>query len=375
MASHSCTPLTGSTSSEGRVSGYVLKLLRESLPRTQQDLAEDLGVQVVTVQGWESGRRPIMKMSARDLIALQQRLRRLGAAPALLDALGLAVEADLFIGHALGAAPEKGDPAQHLLGSWVITRPFTGLIGWPLGGQVPAELAGLTSATGSRRGPVPNRPALGTDERAHLVAHLQAMAERADRCTDTGLLLIRQAYYLLSFDPAPATTDWLTDMYRADRRLVRPGRGWSPGWPLARSTASALTRLGDPEPMHAFVAEQLDDAGERANLNYWAFWTGDLGQQHTGDAFMGTTDLSTWHGDRLLRHLMGRLRADRSFLELNIRTLHTLVRIHPDLLTTPAVRTELSATIGRLLDENPIAGRTRSELEALRYAIALAARH
>ena len=140
MTSPSRTPLTGGTSSEGRVSGYVLKLLRESLPRTQQELAADLGVQVVTVQGWESGRRPIMRMAAHDLITVQQRLRRLGAAPALLDALGLAVEADVFIGQALGDAPEKSDPAQHLLGSWVITRLFTGLIGWPLSGQAPAEL-------------------------------------------------------------------------------------------------------------------------------------------------------------------------------------------------------------------------------------------
>lgn len=185
-----------------------------------------------------------------------------------------------------------------------------------------------------------------------------------------------QAYYLLSFDPAPATTDWLRDMYRTDRRLVRPGPGWSPGWPLARSTASALTRLGDPEPMREFVTQQLgDDAGEQANLNYWAFWTGDLSQQRTDDTFMGATDLGTWHGDRLLRHLMNRLRADRSFLELNIHSLHALVKVHPDLLTAPAVCAGLTATIGRLLDENPITGQAHSELEALRYAIALAARH
>lgn len=131
--------------------------------------------------------------------------------------------------------------------------------------------------------------------------HLVPAATRADA---TGLATPRRR--VLSFDTAAETTVWLRHMHRADRRLVRPARGWSPGWPLARSTASALTRLGDREPMREFIAEQLGDgAGERANLNYWAFWLGDLSEQRTGDAFIGATDLNTWHGDRLLRHLMG----------------------------------------------------------------------
>lgn len=370
------TTLTGGASSEDRVSGYVLKMLREALPRTQQGLAEGLGIQVATIQGWESGRRPMMAMSAGKFVALQVRLRAMGAHPALLKALGLAVEADLFLGQVLATAERKASPADHLLGSWVITRPFTGLVGWPLGGHPPAELAGLTTSLGSRRGPVPDRPDMGGDERAHIVAHLQSVAEQADRRSDSGLLLIRQAYYLLSFDASAQNTDWLEHAHRADRRLVRPGRGWSTGWPLARSTASALTRLGDPEPMRAFIAEQLcDEAGERANLNYWAFWTGDLSQQRTDDAFIASTPLSAWHGDRLMRHLLDHLRADLNFLELNIHTLHTLIRVHPDLLTDPAVAVELSVKVEHLLDQGPIAAPARGELEALRYAIALAARH
>jgi hypothetical protein len=103
-----------------------------------------------------------------------------------------------------------------------------------------------------------------------------------DRRTPSGLLLARQAYYLIGFDASPETSAWLAQMYRTDRRVVRPARGWSPFWPLARSTASALTRLGDPEPMRRFIADQLcDEAGERANLNYWAFWTGDFDEQQT----------------------------------------------------------------------------------------------
>jgi hypothetical protein len=95
-----------------------------------------------------------------------------------------------------------------------------------------------------------------------------AGAERADRRTTGGLLLARQSYCLIGFDASLDTMAWLAQMYRTDRRVVRPVRGWSPSWPLARSTANAMTRLGDPEPMRRFIADQLcDKAGERANLN------------------------------------------------------------------------------------------------------------
>ena len=93
--------LTGSTSSEGRVSGYVFKIVRESAALTQQQLAADLRVSGATIQGWESGRRPLMAVPAGQFLALRSRLARLGAAPALLHALTLALEADHVIGQAL----------------------------------------------------------------------------------------------------------------------------------------------------------------------------------------------------------------------------------------------------------------------------------
>jgi len=85
MARHASATLTGSRGSEGRISGYVLKVIRESLGQTQEQLAERLGVSAATVQGWESGRRPLMAMPAGNLMALRAELRGLGAAPALLD--------------------------------------------------------------------------------------------------------------------------------------------------------------------------------------------------------------------------------------------------------------------------------------------------
>ncbi|WP_283136166.1 helix-turn-helix domain-containing protein [Rhizohabitans arisaemae] len=361
-------------SCEGRVSGYVLKLARRSLRLTQQRLAEDLGVGVATVQGWESGRRSLLAIPAGNFLALTNRLRRLGADPVLLDGLTMALQADLFLGQALATPHAHADPAEHLLGSWVITRPFTGLVAWTISGRPPDDLPLPSSAR--ERGPVPDGPVLGADERAHVLAHIRAAAERADRHSTSGLLLARQAYYLIGFDGRSDTSTWLVDRYRADRRIVRPGKGWSPAWPLVRSTASALTRLGDPEPMRAFIADQLDDdAGEIANLNYWAFWTGDLAVQQTGDAFIGSTPLSAWHGDRLLRHLLDRLNGDLGFVELNIHTLHALIRIRPELLNDWSLAAELNGKIGALLDENLVSASAERELEALRYGIAMQARH
>jgi hypothetical protein len=165
-------------------------------------------------------------------------------------------------------------------------------------------------------------------------------------------------------------------MYRTDRRVVRPARGWSPSWPPARSTASALTRLGDPEPMRRFIADQLcDEAGERATLNYWAFWTGDFDEQQTCDAFIGSTPLSAWHGDRLMRHLLVRLHGNIGFLELNIHTLWSLIRVRPEMIGDSPVADELQAKLERLLDENLVSAAARKELDALRYGIAMARRY
>jgi transcriptional regulator with XRE-family HTH domain len=375
MARQASATLTGSRGSEGRISGYVLKVIRESLGHTQDRLAERLGVSAATVQGWESGRRPLMAMPAGNLMALRSEFRSLGAAPALLDAFTQGLEADLFVGEILATPHDQARSGKHLLGGWVVTRPFTEMTAWPIGGAAPHAVAHSTRHA-LRHGPVPSGPAFGVDERRHIVTHLQTVAERAARRTVEGLLLARQAYYLLGFDSSPETTVWLAHMYRTDRQAVRPVPGWSPGWPLARSTASALTRLGDPEPMRRFIADQLcNEAGECANLNYWAFWVGDFAEQQTGDAFIGTTPLTAWHGNRLMRHLLDRLHGNIGFLELNIHTLWSLIRIRPEMITGPPVAQEMAAKVERLLDESLVSAASRRELDALRYAIAITRRY
>src|SRR5262245_47302950 len=81
----------------GAVSGFLLKLIRKSTGLTQVQLAEQLGVDVASVQGWESGRRPLAALRAADLVRLRVRLLRRGAQPSLFAALDDAIQADLII--------------------------------------------------------------------------------------------------------------------------------------------------------------------------------------------------------------------------------------------------------------------------------------
>jgi hypothetical protein len=68
---------------------------------------------------------------------------------------------------------------------------------------------------------------------------------------------------------------------------------------------------------------------------------GGFDEQQTCDAFIGSTPLSAWHGDRLMRHLLDRLQGNIGFLELNIRTLWSLIRVRPEMIRDTPVAEEL----------------------------------
>jgi uncharacterized protein (DUF2126 family) len=93
------------------------------------------------------------------------------------------------------------------------------------------------------------------------------------------------------------------------------------------------------------------------------------------DGFIGSTPLSAWHGDRMMRHLLDRLYGNIGFLELNIHTLWSLVRVRPEMIRDIPVAEELQAKLERLLDENLVSATARRELDALRYGIAMARRY
>jgi DNA-binding transcriptional regulator YiaG len=61
---------TGQRQRSGIITGFVFKLIRGSLGKTQEQLAELLEVDRNTPQGWETGRRPLPRASAATLIHL-----------------------------------------------------------------------------------------------------------------------------------------------------------------------------------------------------------------------------------------------------------------------------------------------------------------
>ncbi|MEU1391065.1 MULTISPECIES: helix-turn-helix domain-containing protein [unclassified Nonomuraea] len=170
-----------------RISGHVLKVIRESTGMTQERFAEPLGLDVTTIQGWESGRRPLMAISTGTYLSSRHWLLRLGIRSRLLFQLDMALEADRFVGHVLGTEPGKARAEDHPLASWVITRPLTDLVAWPFTGTAPSAMAGTARGTG-RRGPVATSPSLLPDERAHFFEHLKVVAERADTGRAAGKL-------------------------------------------------------------------------------------------------------------------------------------------------------------------------------------------
>src|SRR5262249_5355551 len=121
---------TARGSRDGVVSGYLFKLIRESIPLTQEELSERLAVDKPTVQGWESGRRSPAATRSGKLVALRYRLIQLGAHTALVDALPTAMEADFLLSHALAVKPDEVSVDEHPLSGWVLTRPVAAMLAW-----------------------------------------------------------------------------------------------------------------------------------------------------------------------------------------------------------------------------------------------------
>jgi hypothetical protein len=76
-----------------------------------------------------------------------------------------------------------------------------------------------------------------------------------------------------------------------------------------------------------------------------------------------------------MRHLLDRLYGNIGFLELNIHTLWSLVRVRPEMISDPPVAEELAGKIEQLRNQNLVSASSQRELDALRYAIAIARRY
>ena len=359
---------------QGLITGYLLKLIRESAGLTQETLAEHLGVDTNTVQGWESGRRSLTGTRVATLVQVRHRLRQLGANPRLLSALDDAAEADYVLAYALGTEPDKSQPAAHPLACWVPKSSFAYMLAWPFTGQRPIALE--HQAVRSRRGPVAQAPALTAEERMRFFQHLRVTAERshADRELDEtgGTLLRRNVYYSLSWNQSNETMAWLRELEQ--REAGRLGRfdTWSPSWTAARSLVVARARQGDKEPLRHFIRTALSsDACQAANLNYWAYWIGETTETYSSDEFMAG-DLGPWPGMALLRRFADNLDSTESLVDLYIHSLWALLERRGRLLDAdPQLARALAHRGEMLLGEGGLSGQSRRELEQVHYGVRL----
>ncbi len=364
---------TGSQGSRasGLVSGSVLRLARRSTAMTQERFAEELAVDVSTIQGWESGRRPLPAIGAGDFFQLCGRLSRMGAPASTRRHLREAIEADQVLAVGITAGDAWVNPDSHPLAASVHRWTTTNLILWPILGKTPRHLQEFVPRT-PRRGPAPAQPSLSYEERTRFLDHLLTVAERAKHADEA--LLRRQAVYLLGFDGRQAAVDWLRNEWtRAGRR--RPTSGNITELLEARSASVALAMAGDSTHLHDFVDHMTDQSEERANLNYWAYWIGELSDEQASDSFMLSADTRSWTGHRMLEHLLQRLDPASPHLPLNLSTLHALVASRPSLLSgRPNARASITRVLDRLASSDTLTGTGRGQLAGLQYAVRIADR-
>ncbi|MGW0824645.1 helix-turn-helix domain-containing protein [Streptomyces sp. NPDC002845] len=369
MRSSSRRTLTGSQGPVGRpragvISGYVFRVIREQQGRTQEEAAEVLKVSSDTIAGWESGRRPLTAVPVGQMLVHRHRLMEMGTAPALLQALERGLEADVLLASALdGEAGVEDSP----IGAWVMQRDLVELLAWPLNGVAPQPVRDLPEPPRSRRGPAPSSPELSSTDRTRFFTQMRRTAEQARG--EGQFLLRRQALYLCGYDDQADTSEWLAHQ----QSIERPG-DWLTRWLNSRSVAAVAARQGDRDRMSYFIDTDLteDDAGEAANLNYWAYWIGEPTHLELSDDFIASRTPGPWPGDRLLMHLARGVAPHHGYVDLNVHSVWALLQIRPNLLRSGAAACALRDRLPVMLDDRELSARGRRELESIRYAIRLA---
>jgi transcriptional regulator with XRE-family HTH domain len=359
------------TTAEGSVSGYVLKLCRATAGLDQQRFAEQAGVGVTTIQGWESGRMPLSAVQVARYTAIRHQLLRAGTPLTLLHALQDALDVDHLIGRAIEYGQTAPTPHAHPLANWVLPKAAADLFAWALGGEAPSGIA-AAAAKQRRHGPSPTRPHLPAAAREQIISHLRCLADQASTRGEPYQLLWRQAFYLLGYDKSHDSGAFL----RRTRTRTIESRHPSPAaLTSTRSVATALARRGDPDRLRWFIDRTgTDEHAERVNLAYWAYWVGELpGPQHD-DHFMATTSTADYGGAAVLNHLTDRLLPNLGYLDLTAHTLWSLTAAKPHLLAEhPTTAQVLSERTTVLLDHpDQLSPRARREITDIRYALRLA---
>ncbi len=317
-------------SSDGLITGYVLKLARESVGLSQPALADQLGVDAHTLQSWETGRRSMAGTNVRDFVQLRLRLLTLGADPLLVESLDAALAADHILAYILQSDPERSDPTRHPLATLLLPWGVSNMLAWPLIGSPPATLANVQPRI-ARRGPVSPAPLLARADQLRFFEYLRLTGDKLRHSAaadhDHRALFTHQAYYRLGWQRTPASTRWLQQTSQAHRSQPEWASRWSEEWLAVRALALALASHGDPEPLRYFIAHgHQTDAAQFANLNYWAYWVGEITSPQHSHHFMPSGEVfSTWSGTALLAHLVRRLDDTNTSVELNIHSIGALL--------------------------------------------------
>jgi hypothetical protein len=312
---------------------------------TQEETAEALGMDVGTIKGWETGRRPIGRVQVGRLAQVRRRLRELGARPALLANLDTAVTVDDFTAQAIA-----GDCSA--LGSEVVTRSWMALATWAVCGRPPATAQDVA----------PEEPLLSAEARKEFFASVTEATERAP-AGPAGDLLRHQAYYVAAWHPV-AGADLVQRALRSGRHArLEPGT-WTPAWAVTRSLAVAAACAGDTGPLEWFTHRHLSEpVCQDANLVYWAYWVGAVPDAASSEEFMVAHGLGVQQASHLLRHLAVNLCPALPYSILSVHTIWSICRRWPELLGCDAeLAAHVAAAASAMLDNGSLPATARREL-------------
>jgi hypothetical protein len=335
----------------GRVGGAVLAAIRTGLPATQEELAERMGVSATTVQAWERGRKPLVNMPFARLRNLRRDLEAAGAAPGLLALWDRALDADVILA-GLGTT----GPGRHPLALTVPDRAMTGLLAWPLSGQPPRQLASTRADL-----------AAGHAEIAAVTTVLREAADRAGGDGERPAMLRRQARFLLAQADDPAARQWAASTDARDLRAPGDLRQWTPRWAAVRSAAHVAATAGNLDPLHRFIDQGLtDDHLISANLNYWAYWSGESPTPWNADSAMTRPAAGTWDGTLLLRTLLRGI-VHAPYRDLCAHTLWALLLLRRPHLTSPQHLPAIKTAVSQALQAGAVMPSARQRLEQVSY--------